>query len=78
VCKLDPLTTQINIQDTHEIDDAKWELPHHYLSNSDNSIFNKYLIKKLLNATGLDKSTLDLSQFSKLKHEVFLANNEPE
>jgi 8-oxo-dGTP pyrophosphatase MutT (NUDIX family) len=77
VCKLAPLSTQINIQDTHEIDDAKWQLPQDYLADSNNSVFNKYLIKSLLNATGLGKSTLDLSQFSKLKHEVFLAENEP-
>ena len=75
VCKLAPLSTQINIQDTHEIDDAKWILPKHYLEDSNNSVFNKYLIKSLLNATGLGKSSLDLSQFSKLKHEVFLADN---
>jgi len=77
VCKLAPLSTQINIQDTQEIDDAKWILPKHYLADNSNSVFNKYLIKSLLNATGLGKSTLDLSQFSKLKHEVFLADNEP-
>jgi 8-oxo-dGTP pyrophosphatase MutT (NUDIX family) len=76
VCKLAPLSTQINIQDTHEIDDAKWELPRDYLANNNNSVFNKYLVKSLLNATGLGKSTLDLSQFSQLKHEVFLADNE--
>lgn len=75
VCKLVPLSTQIDIQDTLEIDDAKWILPEHYLADNNNSPFNKYLIKSLLNATGLGKSTLDLSQFSKLKHEVFLANN---
>jgi 8-oxo-dGTP pyrophosphatase MutT (NUDIX family) len=77
VCKLAPLSTQINIQDTHEIDDAKWILPEHYLADNKNSVFNKYLIKSLLNTTGLGKSTLDLSQFSKLKHEVFLADNQP-
>jgi 8-oxo-dGTP pyrophosphatase MutT (NUDIX family) len=76
VCKLAPLSSQINIQDTHEIDDAKWILPELYLEDSNNSIFNKYLIKSLLNTTGLGKSTLDLNQFSKLKHEVFLADNE--
>ncbi|MFT5277182.1 MAG: 8-oxo-dGTP pyrophosphatase MutT (NUDIX family) [Glaciecola sp.] len=76
VCKLEPLSTEINIQDTHEIDDAKWVLPEHYLADRNNSVFNKYLIKSLLNATGLGKSTLDLSQFSKLKHEVFLADSE--
>jgi 8-oxo-dGTP pyrophosphatase MutT (NUDIX family) len=75
VCKLTPLSTQINIQDTHEIDDAKWILPQDYLADNNNSVFNKYLIKSLLNTTGLGKSTLDLSQFSKLKHEVFLADN---
>jgi 8-oxo-dGTP pyrophosphatase MutT (NUDIX family) len=75
VCKLAPLSTQINIQDTHEIDDAKWVLPEDFLTDKSNSIFNKYLVKSLLNATGLGKSSLDLSQFSKLKHEVFLAGN---
>ena len=76
VCKLVPISTQINILDTHEIDDAKWILPQDYLADSNNSVFNKYLIESLLNTTGLGKSTLDLSQFSKLKHEVFLADNE--
>jgi 8-oxo-dGTP pyrophosphatase MutT (NUDIX family) len=76
VCKLVPLSTQINIQDTHEIDDAKWILPQDYLVDANNSSFNKYLVKSLINATGLGKSTLDLSQFSSLKHEVFLADNE--
>ena len=76
VCKLAPLSTQIDIQDTHEIDDAKWILPEHFLADDNNSKFNKYLIKSLLNTTGLGKSTLDFSQFSKLKHEIFLADNE--
>jgi 8-oxo-dGTP pyrophosphatase MutT (NUDIX family) len=75
VCKLAPLSAQINIQDTHEIDDAKWILPQDYLADNNNSVFNKYLIKSLLNTSGLTKSSLDLSQFSKLKHEVFLAKN---
>ena len=76
VCNLTPLSSQINIQDTHEIEDAKWISSEHYLVDNNNSVFNKYLIKSLLNATGLAKSTMDLSQFSKLKHEVFLADNE--
>lgn len=76
VCKLAPLSTEINIQDTHEIDDAKWVSPSLFLADSNNSVFNKYLVRSLLNSTGLSKSTLDLSQFSKLKHEVFLAENE--
>ena len=75
VCKLAPQSSQINILDTHEIEDAKWILPENFLADSNNSTFNKYLVKSLLNATGLGKSSVDLSQFSKLKHEVFLAGN---
>jgi 8-oxo-dGTP pyrophosphatase MutT (NUDIX family) len=78
VCKLAPLSSKINIQDTHEIEDAKWILPHDYMADSNNSVFNKHLIKSLINAIGLGKSTLDLSQFSKLKHEMFLADNKTE
>lgn len=78
VCKLVAQTTQINIQDTHEIDDAKWILPRDFMADSNNSAFNKYLVKSLISAKGLGKSKLDLSQFSKLKHEVFLAEKHPE
>jgi 8-oxo-dGTP pyrophosphatase MutT (NUDIX family) len=74
VCKLTPLSTDINIQDTDEIDDAKWVSPKRYLMDDKNSVFNKYLVKSLVNTAGLTKSTLDLSQFSNLKHEVFLAS----
>lgn len=73
VCKLRPVTTHINILDTDEIAEAKWLLPQDFLADSRNSPFNKYLIKSLVNASGLSKSKLDLSQFSKRKHEVFLA-----
>lgn len=73
VCKLSPLSSEINIQDTHEIEDAKWVSPRAFLADDNNAMFNKYLIKSLLNTTGLAKSSLDLSQFSKLEHEIFLA-----
>lgn len=76
VCKLVAQTTQINIQDTHEIDDAKWVSAGDFLSDSNNSAFNKYLVKSLISAKGLGKPKLDLSQFSKLKHELFLAEKD--
>jgi 8-oxo-dGTP pyrophosphatase MutT (NUDIX family) len=74
VCKLTPLSSHINIQDTQEIDDARWVSMETFLADANNSMFNKYLLKSLLNRQGLVKSDLDLSQFSTLKHEVFLAN----
>jgi 8-oxo-dGTP pyrophosphatase MutT (NUDIX family) len=73
VCKLTPLSSQIDIQDTAEIDDARWMSLETFMADDNNSVFNKYLIKSLLNSQGLVKSELDLSQFSNLKHEVFLA-----
>jgi 8-oxo-dGTP pyrophosphatase MutT (NUDIX family) len=75
VCRLRPLTTEIAIQDTLEIEDAKWVSPDNYLSDANNSMFNKYLVKSLLSKEGLVKSELDLSQFSNRKHEVFLASS---
>ncbi|MFT2091006.1 NUDIX domain-containing protein [Paraglaciecola sp. 2405UD69-4] len=75
ICKLLPETTSIDIQDPLEIDDAKWVSPIDYLVDNNNSPFNKYLVKSLLNTSGLTKSSLDLSQFSTLKHEVFLSQS---
>lgn len=75
VCKLTPLATDISIQDTAEIEDAKWVMPGTFLTDADNSVFNKYLVQSLLSKQGLIKTKLDLSQVSKRKHEVFLAGS---
>ncbi len=75
VCRLTPLSTEIAIQDTQEIEDAQWMNPEVFLNDPNNSVFNKYLVKSLLGKKGLLKSELDLSQFSNLKHEVLLAKS---
>jgi 8-oxo-dGTP pyrophosphatase MutT (NUDIX family) len=74
VCRLTPLSSDIAIQDTHEIEDAKWIVPDEFLKDPSNSLFNKYLVKSLLSKEGLAKADIDLSQFSNRKHEVFLAS----
>ncbi len=74
VCRLTPLSTEIAIQDTHEIEAAQWIMPDVFLNDVNNSMFNKYLVKSLLSKEGLVKTELDLSKFSNRKHEVFLAN----
>jgi 8-oxo-dGTP pyrophosphatase MutT (NUDIX family) len=73
VCRLTPLSTDIAIQDTDEIEDAQWIMPDVFLNDANNSVFNKYLVKSLLSKEGLVKTELDLSRFSTRKHEVFLA-----
>jgi ADP-ribose pyrophosphatase YjhB (NUDIX family) len=74
VCRLTPQCTEIAIQDTLEIEDAKWVMPDIFLNDANNSLFNKYLVKSLLSKEGLVKTELDLSQISTRQHEVFLAN----
>lgn len=74
VCRLTPLTTEIAIEDTLEIEDAQWIMPQVFLQDTNNSMFNKYLVKSLLSKEGLVKTELDLSKISTRKHEVFLAN----
>jgi 8-oxo-dGTP pyrophosphatase MutT (NUDIX family) len=74
VCRLTPLSSDIAIQDTDEIEDAKWINPADFLTDPNNSKFNKYLVKSLLSKEGLVKADIDLSQFSNRKHEVFLAS----
>lgn len=76
VCELTPLSVDIDIQDTYEIDDAKWITPKEYLADDNTNPFNKYLVKSLINGKGLVKSALDLTQFSNLKHEMFLADTD--
>lgn len=73
VCRLTPLSTDIAIQDTVEIEDAQWIMPDVFLNDANSNLFNKYLVKSLLSKEGLVKTQLDLSQFSTRKHEVFLA-----
>lgn len=75
VCRLKPLSTHIAIEDTVEIEDAQWIMPEDFLTDANNSVFNKYLVKSLLSKQGLAKTELDLSQFSNRRHEVFLATS---
>ncbi|MEP2653257.1 MAG: NUDIX domain-containing protein [Paraglaciecola sp.] len=76
VCKLIPLSSDIDIHDIGEIDDAKWITSKEYLSDDRTNPFNKYLVKSLINSSGLVKSSIDLTQFSNLKHEMFLASSD--
>jgi 8-oxo-dGTP pyrophosphatase MutT (NUDIX family) len=73
VCRLTPLSIDIAIQDTQEIEDAQWIMPEVFLDDDNSSVFNKYLVRSLLSKEGLAKTELDLSKFSTRKHEVFLA-----
>lgn len=54
ICKLKPLTEDIDIQDTHEIEDAKWVRIEDYIQDETHHAFNRYMVKQLANKTGLE------------------------
>jgi ADP-ribose pyrophosphatase YjhB (NUDIX family) len=76
ICRLVPLTHQIEIQDTHEIADARWVDLECYISDENNSEFNRELVNKLRNVQGLVNVELDFNQGQNGKKEIFFAQHE--
>ena len=54
ICKLEPLTEKIDIQDTDEIEDAKWVPIDEYIQDESHHAFNRNMVKQLANKTGLE------------------------
>jgi len=71
VCRLDPLSAEIAIQDPEEIEDARWLALPEYLADPGNSAFNRELVRSLAQAEGLQTSALNSERYPKA--EVFLA-----
>ncbi|AXA67581.1 NUDIX hydrolase [Pseudomonas oryzihabitans] len=73
VCRLDPLSADIAIQDPDEIEDARWLALADYLADPGNSAFNRELVRSLAQAKGLQASALNSERYPKA--EVFLAQS---
>ncbi|WP_295460983.1 NUDIX domain-containing protein [uncultured Pseudomonas sp.] len=73
VCRLDPLSADIAIQDPAEIEDARWLALPDYLTDPGNSAFNRELVRSLARGEGLAPSTLNSERYPKA--EVFLAQS---
>jgi mutator protein MutT len=71
ICSLKALSSEINIQDTHEIIDAKWLDIDSYLNDPTHSPFNRQLIGLLRNVQGLKQVEVDHNQGAHKKHEFF-------
>ena len=54
ICKLEPLTEKIDIQDTDEIEDAKWVPIDEYIEDESHHAFNRNMVNQLANKTGLE------------------------
>ncbi|KTT10498.1 DNA mismatch repair protein MutT [Pseudomonas oryzihabitans] len=73
VCRLDPLSADIAIQDPEEIEDARWLALPDYLADTGNSAFNRELVRSLAQSEGLVPSALNSERYPKA--EVFLAQS---
>lgn len=61
-CALTPLNYEINIQDTDEIEDAKWIGLSEFYANAEISPFAKALVSSTMKQPGLVKNTMTLMQ----------------
>ena len=75
LCRMRALTTQIDIQDTDEIAEAKWCGVAEYISDENNSLFNREIVECLQHAQGLQLVKLDSNNGPHKKHEVFFASD---
>lgn len=74
ICSLVPITTEIEIQDTDEIADARWVDLSTYIQDETNSHFNREMVKSLSNANGLKVVELDFNQGTHGKREVLFSD----
>jgi 8-oxo-dGTP diphosphatase len=52
VCKASPLTKEINIIDSEEIEEAKWMKVDEFLNNEEVHLYNKSIVKNALKTSG--------------------------
>ena len=71
---MNALSTEIAIQDTDEIAEAKWCDITELLNDENNSVFIKGIVKQLHAQQGLQPFELDTQSGINKKHEVLLAS----
>ncbi len=73
VCKLKALSEEISIQDTDEIEDAKWMNVEDYLSDESSSSFNRKMVENLLKTEGFSLTELEYNSGPNAKSEVYFS-----
>lgn len=71
VCKAKPLSNHITIQDTQEIEDAKWIDVDEYLGHEHVAKYSKTLVKSALTSRGLTKDNQDILSHINKQFELF-------
>jgi len=75
LCRLKALSTQIDIQDVDEIEEAKWCDVGEYIADEKNFLFNREIIEYLQNEQGLQLVELASNNGPYKKHELFFASD---
>ena len=71
LCLAKPLSYEINIQDTNEIEDAKWVDVQEYLDDEDVIEYSKAIVKAALKQKGLIKANQETLTHIKRDFELF-------
>ncbi len=73
ICRMTPMTQRIAIQDTDEIEEAKWVALPAYLEDSGNSLSNRQLVSDVAFSQGLVYSEYSSNSGVHKKQEIFTA-----
>lgn len=73
ICRMTALTQLINVQDTAEIEEAKWVALQAYLEDSRNSLSNRQLISDVAFSQGLVSTEYSVNTGVHKKQEIFTA-----
>jgi len=74
LCRLNALSTRIDIQDIDEIAEAKWCDVNEFINDQNNSLFMREIVQKLQNEQGLQLIELDSNTGPHKKHELLFAS----
>ena len=72
VCKAEPLSREININDSDEVIEAKWVNIDDYLNAKDVHVFNKKIVKAAMQKEGIKREVDDSSMPVHKQYELFL------
>lgn len=74
LCRLNALTSDINIQDIDEIAEAKWCDINEFIDDQNNHSFVREIVSSLQHEKGLKLIDITDNQGPNIKHEVFFAD----
>lgn len=72
VCRLNPITEEIHVRDTDEIEFACWINPEKFIADESSSRFHRHLVQQCLGKTGMSESDYEFDELPAGNKEMFL------